>query len=113
MPDVSNSNQIVNRGVTFFSKKERYCLSPAISCNLQHHTQVTVGNRIKRKETTIKLQETQSGWSVLYSEGSVVVNIGKVLVALEKGDADSAKVFEGTDLSGAALTFVIIKDYTY
>lgn len=42
----------------------------------------------------------------------MIVNIGKVLVALEKGDADSAKVFEGTDLSGAALTFVIIKDYT-
>jgi len=43
----------------------------------------------------------------------LVVNIGKVMVALEKGDADSAKVFEGTDLSGAALTFVVIKDYTH
>lgn len=61
----------------------------------------------------MKLQETQSGWSVLYSEGSTVVNIGKVLVALEKGDADSAKVFEGTDPSGAVLTFVVIKDYTH
>ena len=61
----------------------------------------------------MKLQETQSGWSVLYSEGSMVSNIGKVLIALEKGDADSAKVFEGTDLSGAPLTFVVIKDYTH
>jgi len=61
----------------------------------------------------MKLQETQSDWSVLYSQGSMVVNIGKVLVALEKGDADSAKVFEGTDISGAPLTFVVIKDYMH
>ena len=60
----------------------------------------------------MKLQETQSDWSVLYSQGSMVVNIGKVLIALEKGDADSAKIFEGTDISGAPLTFVVIKDYT-
>ena len=36
----------------------------------------------------MKLQETQSGWSVLYSEGSMVSNIGKVLIALEKGALD-------------------------
>ena len=60
----------------------------------------------------MKLKETQSDWSVLYAKGSMTVNIGKVLGALEKGDAESAKVFEGTDPSGAATTFVIIKNYT-
>jgi len=61
----------------------------------------------------MKLKESQSDWSVLYSEGAMVVNIAKVLLTLEKGDADSAKIFEGTDLAGAALTFVVIKDYTH
>lgn len=43
--------------------------------------------------------------------GGANANSTNITDALDKGDADTAKVFEGTDQSGQPMTFVVIKNY--
>lgn len=59
----------------------------------------------------MQTEKLSKDWVTVSMPGGANANSTNITDALDKGDADTAKVFEGTDQSGQPMTFVVIKNY--